>query len=70
MESITVSTYKKSNNADCSSCWGISQFSTTYKILSNILLSRLTWYVDEIIGDHQCGFKHNGSTHDHVFCIR
>ena len=28
----------------------------TYKILSNILLSRLTPYAEEIIGDHQCGF--------------
>jgi len=25
-----------------------------YKILSNILLSRLTLYAEEIIGDHQC----------------
>jgi hypothetical protein len=30
--------------------------STSYKILSNILASRLTPYADEIIGDHQCGF--------------
>jgi hypothetical protein len=27
--------------------------STSYKILSNILLSRLTPYGDEMIGDHQ-----------------
>jgi len=33
-----------------------SLFSTTYKILSNILLSRLTPKAEEIIGDHQCGF--------------
>jgi hypothetical protein len=35
---------------------GISLLSTSYKILSNIFLSRLGPYVDEIIGDHQCGF--------------
>ena len=29
----------------------------TYKTLSNILLSRLTWYAGEINGDHQCGFN-------------
>jgi hypothetical protein len=28
---------------------------TSYKILSDIL-SRLSSYIDEIIGDHQCGF--------------
>jgi len=42
----------------------------TYKILSNILLSRLIPYAKEIIGDHQCGFRRNRSTTDHRFCIR
>lgn len=32
----------------------ISLLSTSYKILFNILLSRLSPYVDEIAGDHQC----------------
>jgi len=35
---------------------GISLLSTTYKILSNILLSRLTPYSEESNGDHQCEF--------------
>jgi len=43
---------------------------TTYKILSNILLSKLIPYAKKIIGDHQCGFRHNRSTIDHIFCIR
>jgi hypothetical protein len=38
-------------------------------MLSNILLSRLTPYADEIIGDHQCGFRHNRSTTDQMFYI-
>ena len=42
---------------------------TTYKVLSNILLSRLVPYAKEIIGDHQCGFRHNRSTIDHIFFI-
>jgi hypothetical protein len=33
----------------------------TYKILFNILLSRLTPHAEEIIGGHQCGFRHNRS---------
>jgi len=41
-----------------------------YKILSNILLSRLIPYAEEVIGDHQCGFRRNRSTTDHIFCIR
>ena len=49
---------------------GISLLPTTYKILSNILLSRLTPYAEEITVDHQCGFRRNRSTTDHLFCIR
>jgi len=37
--------------------------------LSNILLSRLIPYAEEVIGDHQCGFRRNRSTTDHIFCI-
>jgi hypothetical protein len=42
----------------------------SYKILSNILLSRLIPYADEIIGDHQCGFRCNRSMTDQIFYIR
>ena len=41
---------------------GISLLSTSYKILSNILLSRITPYANEIIGEYQCDFKKNRST--------
>jgi hypothetical protein len=44
--------------------------STSYNILSNILLCRLIPYADEIIGDHQCGFRRNRSTTDQIFYIR
>jgi len=43
---------------------------TTYRISSNVLLSRLIPYAKEIIGDHQCGFRRNSSAIDHIFCIR
>jgi hypothetical protein len=48
---------------------GIPFLSSIYRILSNILLSRSTPYAKEIVGDHQCGFQHNKSTTDHIFCI-
>jgi hypothetical protein len=44
--------------------------SASYKILSNILLSKLSPCVNEIIGDHRCGFRRNRSTTDLIFCIR
>jgi len=43
---------------------------TTYKISSNILLSKLIPYAKDIIGDHQYGFRHNSSNIDHISCIR
>jgi hypothetical protein len=55
---------------DCNNYRGISLFSTAYKILSNILLARLTPYVNEIIGNHQCRFHHNRSTTDQIFYIQ
>ena len=57
-ESITVPIYKKVNKTDCSSHRDISFLPTTYKTLSNTLLSRLSPYGEEIIGEHQCGFQH------------
>ena len=55
-QSIIVPFYKKGDKTDCNNYRGMSRLPTTYKILSNILLSRFTPYAEEIIGDHQCGF--------------
>ena len=68
-ESIMVPIYKKGDKRKCNNYGGISLLSSMYRILSNILLSRLTPYADEIIGDHQCEFQCNRSTTDHIFCI-
>jgi len=69
-ESIIVLIYKKGDKTDFISYRGISIVLTTYKILSNILLSKLTAYAEEIIGEHQCGFRRSRSTTDHILCIR
>ena len=59
----------KGDKTDCSNCKGISLLPTTYTVLSIILLVRLTPYAEEIIGDHQCGFRRNRSATDNLFCI-
>jgi len=68
-ESITEPIHKKGDKRDCNNYKGISLLPTTYRILFNILLSRLIPCAKEIIGDHECGFRRNRSTIDHIFCI-
>jgi hypothetical protein len=61
-ESIVVPIHKKGDWTDCSNYRSSSLLSTSYKILSNIILSRLLPFADKIIGDHQGGFRRNRST--------
>jgi hypothetical protein len=68
-ESIIVPVYKKGDKNDCSNYRGIILVSTTYEVLINILLSRLTPYAEDIIGDHHCGFRRNRSSTYYIFCI-
>ena len=56
-DSIIVPVYKRGDKTYCGNYRGISLLPDLYKILSNILLSRLTPYAEEIIRDHQCGFQ-------------
>ena len=68
--SIIVPIHKEGDKTECNNYRGISLLPTTYKILSNILLSRLIPYAEDVIEDHQCGFRRNRSTTDHIFCIQ
>jgi hypothetical protein len=47
---------KKGDTKNCSNYRDISHLPTIYKMLSNILQSRLPPYAEELVGDHQCGF--------------
>jgi hypothetical protein len=69
-ESTTVQIHKKGDKTECNNYRGISLFTTAYKILSNILLVRLTPYINEVTGDHQCGFRCNRSITDQIFYIQ
>jgi hypothetical protein len=62
--------YQEGDKPDCSNYRGISLLPATNKILSNIFVSQLTPYVNEIIGDDQCGFRRHISTTDLIFCFR
>jgi hypothetical protein len=65
--SIIVSNYKESYKTDCSNYGRIALLLVSYKHESNILLSRLSPYIDAITGDHQCGYRLKRSTTDQIF---
>jgi hypothetical protein len=68
-ESIIVLDHKKHDRTDCNNYRGISLLWISYKVLSNILLSMLSPYIDEATGDHHCEFWHNRSTTVQILCI-
>jgi hypothetical protein len=69
-ESIIIPIHKKGDKTDCNYYRVISLLLTAYKILSNILLARLTPYVNEVTGDNHFGFRRNRSTTEQIFYIR
>jgi hypothetical protein len=56
-KSVIVRDQKKGDISNCNNYRRISLLTTSYKILSNILPSRLSLYKDKNIGDHQCEFQ-------------
>jgi hypothetical protein len=65
--------WKESKNADktdCNNYRKISLSSTAYKLLSNILLTRLTPNFNKIVAYYQCGFRCNRFSIDQIFYIR
>jgi hypothetical protein len=63
---LLVPIYKRGDNIEGSHYRGLLLLPATYKMLSIILFSRVTPYVDEITVDHRCGFWHNGSTSEDI----
>jgi hypothetical protein len=55
-ESIIVPVHKNGDKIGCNNCHGISLLPISCKIVPNIIFSRLSPYIDEIIQDHQHGF--------------
>ena len=60
-EPIIIPVYKKDDEMDCNNYRRISLLSTSFKFFSYIFLSRMTPYLNEILGEYQCGFRRNRS---------
>ena len=69
-EAIIVPIFKKGDKSECNNYRGISLLPTCYKVLSNVLVARITPYAEGAIGDYQCGFRRNRSTSDQMFTLR
>jgi hypothetical protein len=68
--SILCPNHKKGDITICSNYSGISLLNITYKILSNMLFTRLSPYVENVIGDYQSGFQQGRSTVDQIFTVQ
>ncbi|KAL4104822.1 hypothetical protein QTP88_020098 [Uroleucon formosanum] len=68
--SILCPIYKKGDVINCQNYRGISLLNTTYKVLSNIILNRLTPYAKDIVGEYQAGFTAGKSTTDQIHVIK
>lgn len=68
--SILCPVFKKGDILDTKNYRGISLLDTCYKVLSTIILERITPYAEDIIGRYQCGFRKGRSTTDQIFILR
>lgn len=68
-EAIIVPLHKKGDQLECDNYRGISLLNSAYKIFARILLKRLTPYVEECVGDYQCGFRRGKSTIEQLSII-
>jgi sorting nexin-29 len=68
-EAIIISLYKKGDKTVCKNYRGISLLNSAYKIFSKILLNRLESYVEENLGEYQCGFRKGRSTIEQLSVI-
>lgn len=62
--------FKKGDILDPKNHRGISLLDKCYKILSTLLLERITPYAKGIIGRYQWGFIKGKSTVDYIFTLR
>jgi sorting nexin-29 len=67
--SIICPIHTKGDVMVCSNYRGISLLCTAYKIFSNILFNRIAPFMEETIGDFQCGFRKGRSTVDQIFTL-
>ena len=54
----------------CENYRGIALGNSAYKILSNIILGKITPYIEKVMGDYQNGFRDGRSVIDNIFALK
>ena len=70
VDAIIIKLFKKKDPMECGNYRGISLLAVAGKILSNIILLRITGRVEEVLPESQCGFRGQRSTADMIFAAR
>ena len=68
--SILVKIPKKGDLTRCDNYRGISLLSIPGKVLSRILVDRISKGIDKILRKEQAGFRHGRGTSEHIFSLR
>jgi len=67
---LIVPLLKKGDKMKCENYRGITLLHVAYKILSIIILEQLKEYLEEILGEYQCGFRPQRRTTEQIFVVR
>jgi len=62
--------YKKGDPWKTNNYRGIALQDVFYKTLANVIHGRLEGYIENLLGDYQCGFCKSKSTIDQIFILR
>ncbi|KAL4142987.1 hypothetical protein QTP88_005369 [Uroleucon formosanum] len=66
---IIIPIYKKGDKTECGNYRGISLLNLAYKVLSKVLMNRISPYIEENLGEYQCGFRRTRSTIEQISVI-
>ena len=69
-ETIIVPIHKRGDRDRCENYRGIALGYAAYKILSNIILGKITPYIENVMGDYQNGFIDGRSVTDKIFALK
>ena len=70
-DATIVTIYKrKGSHQDCNNYRGISLLSIVGKVMSRVVVIRLSAFAESVVPESQCGFRKNRSTIDQIFAIR